>query len=115
MVSLETQKKIITKALEKSGVPFVQTGEEFIWRGETKIKSNSSGRIYYVQIEIQVKTQKRLGSQVAACLCKQEGVRFEDLLIVSMIDTRLNGYISISGLPTGEVKHSLVKFLKQAG
>jgi hypothetical protein len=115
MASLETQKKILTKTLDKNRAPFVQTGDEFVWSGRTKIKSNSTGRIYDIQIEIHVKTQKRLESQVSACLCKQEGVRFEDLLIISMIDPRLVGDIAFVGLPKGDMKHNLVKFLKQLG
>lgn len=114
MVRLEVQKSIVAKALRENQHPFVQEGEQFTWMGKTRVRSKQTGRPYEVEVAITIQSNRRIKEQIEACLLKQE-LRFEDLVIVSVLDTRLPGRIKLSGLPGKEIEHEFSKFMKGAG
>jgi hypothetical protein len=112
MIRLDVQKAIIEKAQRDNPTPFVQNGARFEWTGTTRVVSKATRRRYEPEVTISLETQPRLAEQVAACVCK-EGVRFEDLVIATMVDPRLRGRIHISGLPRGDEDHDIVRFIKK--
>jgi hypothetical protein len=112
MVRLEVQRTIVERALRHNPKPFFRQGTHFEWHGSTRVVSKATHRAYEPEVSITVDTQPRLADQIAACLCK-DSIRFEDLVIASMVDTRLRGRIRITGLPKGDADHDLVRFLKQ--
>ncbi|MCL6634065.1 MAG: hypothetical protein K6T63_15730 [Alicyclobacillus herbarius] len=67
---------------------------------------------YEPVVSITLETQPRLTAQIAACVCKP-GVRLTDLQVAALVDTRLRGTIHVTGLPRGEEKHELLKFLRK--
>lgn len=114
MVRLEVQKAVVEKALKENHAAFEDRDGEFQWTGTTRVKSKQSGRAYDVVVDISVQPTRRTKDQIAACLLKPD-LRFEDLLIVSMIDSRIPGHVKISGLPGKDVEHDFMKFLKSVG
>ncbi len=113
MVRLDVQKKIIEKAFKENPVPFAAEGERFTWQRPTSVKSKATDKIYQIDVEISLTPSRRLNNEVSACLCKAEGVRFEDLVIVSMIDPKIRGIIHLRGLPKGDEEHDFAKFVKK--
>ncbi len=113
MVRLDVQKRILEKALKKQAHPFVEEAGSFHWSGATRVVSRQTERAYEVTVEISVTPNRRVAAEVAACLCKPEGVRFEDLLIVSLIDPKAQGTIRLKGLPRQDETHEFIRFLKK--
>lgn len=114
MVRLEVQKSLVEKALRENQGPFVHEDGQFLWNGQTRVRSKQTGRRYEVNVDIAIQSNRRVDEQIAACLIKPE-VRFEDLVIVSMLDSRLAGRIRLSGLPGQDIEHEFGKFLKNVG
>ena len=108
----DVQKTIISKALKENQTPFTLEADNFHWSGQTRVKSKASGRYYEVGIDITISSNKRLRDQIAACLCKPD-IRFEDMVIVWMLDPKLNGRISMTGLPKKEPDLDFSKFMKK--
>jgi hypothetical protein len=113
MVRLDVQRTIIERALRQNPVPFSRQGTHFEWSGSTRVVSKATHRTYEPEVSITIDTQPRLADQIAACLCKAN-LRFEDLVIASMVDTRMRGRVRITGLPRGDEEHDLLRFLRQA-
>lgn len=113
MLRRDVLKTIIERALRDHPEPFTQDGPRFTWTGSTRVVSKATERRYEPVVTITMETQPRLAAQVAACVCKP-GVRFADLQIAALVDTRLRGHIHVTGLPRGDEKHDLMKFLKKA-
>ncbi|CAM3985823.1 hypothetical protein [Alicyclobacillus pomorum] len=113
MVKLEVQKRIIERAFKKHPLPFDVEQETFRWTGSTKVTSRQTERTYEINVDISLKPNKRLFGEVSACLCKPEGVRFEDLVIVTMIDPKIQGTIRLTGLPRADESHDFAKFVKK--
>lgn len=113
MVRLDVQKRLVEKAFKENKVPFTLADEVFTWTGITKVKSNQTGRKYDITVDIALVPAKRLVDQLAACLCKEEGIRFEDLQVVSMIDPKIRGTITLKGLPREDAHHDFVKFIRK--
>ncbi|MCL6515873.1 hypothetical protein [Alicyclobacillus sp.] len=112
MLRLDVLKAIIERALRDHPEPFTQEGPRFAWTGQTRVVSRQTERQYEPVVSITLETHPRLAPQVAACVCKP-GVRLADLQIAAMVDTRLRGTIHVTGLPRGEEKHEVLKFLKK--
>jgi hypothetical protein len=113
MVRLDVQKRIIEKAFRENPVPFAAEGETYTWKRPTRVKSKATEKTYQIYVEISLTPSRRLNTEVTACLCKTEGVRFEDLVIVSMIDPKIRGTIHLRGLPKGDEVHDFGKFVKK--
>lgn len=113
MVSIEVQKAILQKALKANPTPFSESHGTFQWTTSTRVKSKATDRSYDVVIDITIHPTHKLAPQVQACLCKSEGVRFEDLMIVAMLDPKLEGKITFSGLPRTEGQYDFMKFAKK--
>ncbi|GMA63909.1 hypothetical protein NZD89_01000 [Alicyclobacillus fastidiosus] len=112
MAKPELQKWVVAKCLKENPAPFEQSGSSFTWAGDTRVKSKQSGLVYPVHVEIHVEADRRTESQLSACLCRVEGVRLEDLQIVHMVSTRLQGKVHISGLPKKDIEVDFNKFVK---
>ncbi|MFD1676321.1 hypothetical protein [Alicyclobacillus fodiniaquatilis] len=110
---VELQKWVVEKCLRENQAPFTQEAAMFKWSGDTRVKSKKTGRVYPVQVELSVETDRRLNDQLSACLCRSDGVRVEDLRIVHMIHPRLSGKVAITGLPPKDIQVDFSKFLKQ--
>ncbi|WAH37943.1 hypothetical protein [Alicyclobacillus dauci] len=113
MAKMDVQKWIIEKCLKENKTPFEQSDTTFTWSGDTRVKNKRTERVYPVHVEIQVQADRRTKDQLSACLCRESGVRVEDLQIVHMINPRINGHINITGLPSHKVQTDFSKFLKQ--
>ena len=112
-MKLDMQKTIISKAFRDNKSSFVRDAQMFNWSGTTKVKSKNTGLSYEVEVVLSLKTNARLSEQISTCLLKPEGVRIEDLLIVGLIDPKLDGSIQLKGIPTDKIETSLGKFIKK--
>jgi tRNA(His) 5'-end guanylyltransferase len=105
MSKTKLYESIISKAFKDHLMPFTPGDEaSFLWSGSTKVKRKSTGKMYDVNVAIQLSASKRLQKDIATCLCRPEGVRFDDLRIVALLDSKLDGEISITGLPAPSQK-----------
>lgn len=109
---LTVQQSIINKAFRENKSPFERDVDVFRWSGMTKVRSQNTGKTYEVEITLSLKTNPRLADQVAMCLLKSDGIRMEDLLIVGMIDPKLDGSIEMKGLPKDKMETNLGKLIK---
>jgi hypothetical protein len=111
----QTYHRIIRKAIASNSTGFREDGEQLLWSGPVRARKKSTGEPFDLTVGISVRTNRFTREGLKACLCKTDGFQMKDLVVASMVDTKLLGKVTIDasdGHDEYDFRTDLLKFIK---